>query len=86
MGPAVIVTLGVLFLLGEMRGGYFGFNNTYPVILIVIGFISIGASLAPMTGHVSPTAPQVPPPGVYQAPPAAPPRGTPPQSFSGQGQ
>ncbi len=37
MGPVIVVTVGVLFLLAEMRGGYFDFGNTYPVILIVIG-------------------------------------------------
>src|SRR3989440_511259 len=35
MGPAVIITVGVLFLLDQMRSGHFSFGNTYPVILIV---------------------------------------------------
>jgi hypothetical protein len=83
MGPAIIVTIGVLFLLSEMRGGFFDFSNTWPVILIVIGFISLGASLAPMNGHVAPVAPQVLPPGV---PPAAQGTPPPPQAFPGQGQ
>jgi hypothetical protein len=63
MGPAVVITIGVLFLLQEMRGGYFGFDNTYPVILVVIGAILLGASLASMDGHVSsaPGPPAVPP-------------------------
>jgi len=39
MGPAVLITVGVLFLLHEMRSGYFDFSNTYPFILIVIGAI-----------------------------------------------
>jgi hypothetical protein len=83
MGPAIIVTIGVLFLLSEMRGGFFDFSNTWPVILIVIGFISLGASLAPMNGHVAPVPPQVLPPGV---PPAAQGTPPPPQAFPGQGQ
>ena len=82
MGPAIIVTIGVLFLLSEMRGGFFDFSNTFPVILIVMGFMSLASSLAPMNGHVSPVAPQVPPPGV---PPSA--QGTPaPPAYPGQGQ
>jgi LiaI-LiaF-like transmembrane region len=92
MGPAILVTLGVLFLLDQMRGGFFNFSNTWPMILIVIGFISLGSSLAPMTGHVSPVAPQVPgtypiPPGAPQAAaPTAPPQSTPPAEYPGQGQ
>ncbi|HEY2819489.1 MAG TPA: DUF5668 domain-containing protein [Candidatus Acidoferrum sp.] len=67
VGPAVIVTVGVLFLLQQMRGGYFEFNNTYPVILVVIGAILLASALAPMDGHINTNAPQVPP-----APPATP--------------
>ena len=67
VGPAVIVTVGVLFLLQQMRGGYFEFGNTYPVILVVIGAIMLASALAPMDGHIDVNTPQVPP-----APPAAP--------------
>jgi hypothetical protein len=56
VGPAVIVTVGVLFLLQEARGGYFDFGNTYPVILVVIGAILLASALAPMEGHVSSAA------------------------------
>ena len=85
MGPAIIVTLGVLFLLSEMRGGFFDFSNSWPVILIVIGFMSLASSLSPMTGHVSPVPPQVQPPGAYPPVPPAPSQGAPPP-FPGQGQ
>src|ERR1700741_2398424 len=68
LGPAVIVTVGVLFLLQQMRGGYFDFGNTYPVILVVIGSILLASALAPMDGHInSNVQAQVPPP-----PPPAP--------------
>jgi hypothetical protein len=64
MGPAVIITVGVLFLLDQVRGGYFSFGNTYPVILIVIGAISLAAAASPAEGHISgpvpPMAPGVP--------------------------
>jgi hypothetical protein len=40
MGPAVIITVGVLFLVDQVRGGDFSFGRTYPVILIVLGIIS----------------------------------------------
>jgi hypothetical protein len=52
MGPAVIVTIGILFLLHEVRGDAFDFSNTYPFILIVIGAVLLASSMAPMTGHV----------------------------------
>jgi hypothetical protein len=75
MGPAIIITVGVLFLLDQMRGGNFSFGNTFPIILIVIGIISLASALAPMDGHVSDTYPPVPPPtmpGATQNPPQNP--------------
>jgi hypothetical protein len=71
MGPAILITIGLLFLLQEMRGGYFDFGNTFPIILIVIGVISLASSLAPMDGHI--TGP-VPPaaPGTIPPPPQNP--------------
>jgi len=80
MWPAIFITVGVLFLLHEMRGGYFNFDNTYPVILIVIGVISLGSALASAEGHISGTAP----PGTPGAPGSLP--GTPPNPFPPQGQ
>jgi len=84
MGPVIVVTVGVLFLLQEMRGGYFDFGNTYPVILIVIGLISLASAMASGEGHVSsspPVPPAVPPQGVPPSPTSAP-----PTSYLGQGQ
>ena len=60
-GPAVVVTVGILFLLDQLRGGYFSFGNTFPVILIVIGVISLASNLAPADGHVSGPVPPTPP-------------------------
>jgi hypothetical protein len=85
MGPVVVVTVGVLFLLSEMRGGYFDFGNTYPVILIVIGLISLASALASSEGHVSSVAPL--PPAIPPAPGVPPsPSSSVPTSYSGQGQ
>ncbi len=61
MGPAVVITVGVLFLLDQVRGGYFSFGNTFPVILIVIGAISLASALAPTDGHISGPLPPAPP-------------------------
>jgi hypothetical protein len=85
MGPVVVVTVGVLFLLQEMRGGRFNFGDTYPVILIVIGLISLASAVASGEGHVSssaPVRPAIPPtPGVPPSPTSAA-----PTSYPGQGQ
>lgn len=79
MGPAVVITIGVLFLLQQMRGGAFDFGNTYPFILIVIGVILLGSSIVPATGHIEAI---VPPPATPPGPPGS--SATPP-SFTGQG-
>jgi hypothetical protein len=78
MGPAVIITIGMLFLLHEVRGDVFDFSKTYPFILIVIGAILLGSSMAAMDGHIDSTTP----------PPAVPPATSGPaqNSLPGQGQ
>ena len=78
VGPAVVVTVGVLFLLHEMRDGAFDFGNTYPLILIVIGAVLLASSLAPTTGHIGNTTP---PP----VPPSQPSGGQTQGSLTGQG-
>lgn len=67
MGPAIVVTIGVLFLLDQLRGGYLSFGNTFPVILIVIGVISLASNLAPADGHLPGPVPP-PPPGTTPPP------------------
>jgi hypothetical protein len=76
MGPAVVTTVGVLFLLDQVRGGFLSFGNTFPVILIVIGAISLASNLAPTDGHISGPVPPVPP-GTAPPPPQNP--------YTGQG-
>jgi hypothetical protein len=73
MGPAIIITVGVLFLLDQMRGGYLSFSNTWPVILLVVGAINLASSLSSAEGHIS-----------GSVPPAAP--VAPPNQYPGQGQ
>jgi hypothetical protein len=82
LGPAVIITVGVLFLLQQARGGYFDFGNTYPVILVVIGAILLASALAPMEGHSSSST--VLPAAAQPAPGSTP--GSTTSSSPGQGQ
>lgn len=85
MGPAMMITIGVLFLLQTMD--VISFHYTWPVILIVIGAVQVLAHSASVAGHVQPgwwmnrtQAAGTPPPN----PPAAAPY-TPPPPPSGEG-
>ena len=81
MGPAVVTTIGVLFLLSELGNGYFHIGHTYPVLFIVIGAVLLASSLASMAGHVEAAVPPIPPP-VNPTPPAVPYS----NPYAGQGQ
>lgn len=83
MGPTIVVTVGVLFLLAELRGGYFEFWRTWPVILIVIGVVNLATSFASQEGHLSA---QPPAPPIAPSTPVAPPSGATPNPYEGQGQ
>ena len=67
MGPAILVTLGVVFLIG--------FFKAWPAILLVVGAVKLMQSNASTNGHLGPLPPRIPPvvpPGFPQnaAPPA----------------
>jgi hypothetical protein len=84
VGPAVVITLGVLWLLHEVHGGRFYFGSTWPVILIVMGLLHLASAMASREGHVSSMPLQGPPP---QPPtPPSPGAGTPQTPYSSQGQ
>src|SRR5271169_1446066 len=59
MGPAILVTLGVLFLLDS--AGRIGFDRTWPAILLVIGVVKLVQSNASAEGHIVRMAPGFPP-------------------------
>jgi ABC-type Fe3+ transport system permease subunit len=65
--PTLLVTVGVLFLLGQFSDRFPGLtiDNTWPVFLIVIGVVLLFQRKAPLTGHVdvSQIGPGAPPPG-----------------------
>jgi hypothetical protein len=62
MGPAVLITLGLLFLLANLPE--YPFERTWPILLIVIGAIKVLGYALPGREHRNPG--QYPPP--YQAP------------------
>jgi hypothetical protein len=66
MGPAIVITVGVLFLLQENGVAWFG--QTWPVLLLVIGGFIFMSQSASTEGHVEAT--------VAPAPPYAPPMQT----------
>ncbi|MBS1851698.1 MAG: B-box zinc finger protein [Acidobacteria bacterium] len=61
MGPAVLVTLGSLFMLESLDGP--GFGRTWPVLLLVIGLIKLLGGNASRTSHDQTPAPPNAPPG-----------------------
>ena len=71
MGPAVLVTLGVLFLLDSVSS--VEFHKTWPALLLVIGVVKLMQSNASSEGHFGSLPTGVPP----SVPPSAPP---PPQA------
>ena len=75
LGPVVLITLGVLFLLSEFT--HWHFHQTWPILLIAIGLVKVLGSSADMSGHVPPfglggAAPQ---PGAVPPQPTQPPQG-----------
>ena len=91
MGPAVLITIGVLFLFDQMGHAYWmKFHFTWPALLIVIGLIKLLEHSASINGHVPreysvslPNQGQVVPPvtsgypGPQQGPVTPPPSGQP---------
>ncbi|MFY9908996.1 MAG: DUF5668 domain-containing protein [Candidatus Sulfotelmatobacter sp.] len=79
IGPAVLMTIGILFLLQTLN--VVDFDRTWPAILLVIGIVKLLQSNASAAGHAGP----FPQRGVITPPSAPPsnPAGTPPAAASG---
>jgi hypothetical protein len=58
MGPAILITIGVLSLLEDLTR--FGWDRTWPVFILVIGIVLLLKNGASSEGHVSGTYPNVP--------------------------
>jgi hypothetical protein len=68
LGPVVLITLGVLFLLSEFT--HWRFHQTWPILLIAIGVVKVMGSSADTAGHVPPYFPGLagPPPSAVPPP------------------
>ncbi|MBZ5725763.1 MAG: DUF5668 domain-containing protein [Acidobacteriia bacterium] len=76
-GPITLITLGVLFALNNFTR--FHFEQTWPVLLIVFGLLSLlrrGVEAAPLQPPGAPPYAYPPPPYAPYPPAAAPPMGT----------
>jgi len=49
MGPLILITIGVLFLIGEYSR--YSFGDLWPILLIVIGVVLVLQALASKEGH-----------------------------------
>jgi hypothetical protein len=52
MGPVILITIGVLFLIGEFSNRV-SFGELWPVILIAIGAVKLLEASASTEGHIS---------------------------------
>lgn len=88
-GPIMLITVGVLFALQNFTA--FGFEQTWPVLLIVLGLLHlIGRSVAPPPPEAPPPPYNFPPAGSrpytetgYSQGPPAPTQGTEKGGFGG---
>jgi hypothetical protein len=79
-GPAIVIAVGVLFLLHQVHGGHFDLRNTWPVLLLVIGLLQLASALASHQGHIERVV--VPP---FEPPPVAPPANPQQRPYGTQG-
>jgi hypothetical protein len=52
VGPIMLITIGLLFLIGEYTR--YGFGQLWPVLLIVGGILALIQSTASHEGHTGP--------------------------------
>jgi hypothetical protein len=81
MGPAMLVTFGVLFLLNDNIPGA-EFHRTWPAILLVIGVVKLVQSNASSEGHIGPLPPAMTPGVTTNVPPPPAPPQSPEQTAS----
>jgi hypothetical protein len=50
VGPVMVITVGVLFLIAQYSR--YSFADLWPVLLIVLGALLVAQAMAPKQGHV----------------------------------
>lgn len=83
IGPAVIITFGVILFFQQIHG-FMAFWKLTPVVLIVIGILLLASALAPMDGHIYASVPTSGAPGMPATAPQAPQNAMPPTQGQGQ--
>ena len=73
MGPVILITVGVLFLLHNLGVPGFAFEHTWPVILLVIGGVKLLQSNAPIHDHIASGLPGAAPSTTDSSPGQVPP-------------
>jgi hypothetical protein len=71
MGPAMLLTIGTLFLLENVHAA--DFDRTWPVILLVVGAVKLLQGSASVEGHIPSLSPSANPPGAGGPMPPVPP-------------
>jgi len=86
MGPAIVLTIGVLFLLDHSLH-VSGFGKTWPVILLVVGGVKLLQGSASAEGHIPPLGQRVNPTGgpIPPVPPVPPASVVPPSGEVNRG-
>jgi hypothetical protein len=90
MGPAMVLTIGFLFLLQNLGVSDLHFGRTWPVILLVVGLVKLLQNSASVEGHIPSLAPGAYPaagpiPPVPPVPPSPPVPPAPPTSEVNRG-
>jgi hypothetical protein len=70
MGPVILITLGLLFLVDQFTR--FSFGETWPILLIIVGLVKVLGSTAGTEGHSNvveaPGSTPPPPPATPESP------------------
>jgi len=78
MGPVILITLGILFFIGQYNWHY-SFERLWPIILIVIGVVKVLSETASTEGHADSGGLQTPSSGSPSPPANVPPPPPPPR-------
>lgn len=55
-GPVILITIGLLFLLGQVHPALSFWEKTWPIVLLVFGALKLGEALASSEGHAGTSA------------------------------